>query len=394
MLLLVFALKPNGELGRREFRWIGLAVALLAALPAAPTVAMDAVGSRLTIWVVTFGVFVGLLFLVGGEACGRWSAARRGFLLSSIGLAALALVALGGGAFAATYPVLAAAVAGSVLPRRAAFGFVGAQSIGLAVAFGVSGLAVGSAISYALLFGALQLFVVHTAQMASAERAARRALEIAQERLADSSRDAERLRISRELHDVMGHHLTALSLTLEAASHAVGEAKDGAVSEALVLTKRLLRDVRQVVSTLREEGDDLDSELYRIAAEAKGVAVQWTPPAAPMAIRGASGRAILRCAQETITNAARHGGARNLWLVLESSGGGLRFVARDDGLPKSAPIEAGNGLRGIGERFSELGGWVRWGPSADGGFELVAWLPEPAEPAPTTAPGTVPGTGP
>lgn len=369
----------SAELGARELGWIGLAVAVLAALPAAPR---EEGSGRLGLWLLTFALFFVLLGLAGSKHCALGSATRRGLVLSSTALAALALVSLGGGAFAATFPVITAAVAGSQLPRSTAFAFAGAQSVGLVAAFVVAGAGVASAVSYALIFGALQLFVVHTAQVARAESAARRALETAQERLAEASRDAERLRIARDLHDVMGHHLTALSLTLEAAAYVEGEAKEEAVSEAQVLTKRLLRDVRQVVSALREAPADFDSELRRLAADARGIAVSVDLPEIALDAHDELRRVLIRCAQETITNAARHGGAANLRLTVEASGGGLRFVARDDGRVKGADMGAsatGNGLRGIRERVEALGGWVNWGVAADGGFELEAWLPAPAE---------------
>ena len=68
-----------------------------------------------------------------------------------------------------------------------------------------------------------------------------------------SSRTEERLRIARDLHDLLGHHLTALSLNLEVASHlAAGEAKES-IEKSQAITKQLLSDVRAVVSRLRED---------------------------------------------------------------------------------------------------------------------------------------------
>jgi signal transduction histidine kinase len=364
---------PRAGLGARDWRWIGLAVALLAAVPASP----EAGDSRLGAWVGLFAGFVALFALLGGEACARWRSAARGAVLGLTAAAALGLVALGGGAFAAVFPVLTAAVAGSMLAPAAAFAFAGAQAAGLAAAFALAGAGPAAALSSALIFGALQLFVVHSAQVARSERSARHELELAQRRLAESSRDAERLRIARELHDVMGHHLTALSLTLEAGAHAPAEDREQALLEAQVLTKRLLRDVRQVVSALREAPVDFEPELRRLAAEARGVRVHLPSfEATPGLAGGEAGRVLLRCAQEAVTNAVRHGGAANLWLELEASAGGLRLVARDDGRP-GGPVEPGHGLAGLRERVEELGGRIRWGAAEGGGFRIEAWLPRP-----------------
>ncbi len=367
----------------RHLRWLGIGSALLAAILAAPA---GAAAPRSWIWLATFGLFLFLFWLAAGEACAAWRPGRRLAALAAASSAGLALVALGGGAFAATFLVLVAAVAGSVLAARSALLLVATQTLALGVAFVMARADPGRAALLALVFGGLQLFVLHTAQVARAESAARRELEethrnlqIAQERLAAASRDAERLRIARELHDVMGHHLTALSLTLEAASHAAGEAKDGHVVEALVLTKRLLRDVRQVVSALREEPADLAAGLRRLAAEAKGprvhLALAGDLPAAP----GAQAQALLRCGQETVTNAARHGRAANLWIDLSARDAGWLLQARDDGHAEPpASAWPGHGLRGVEERVSELGGRVRWGPAPSGGFEIEAWIPAPA----------------
>jgi signal transduction histidine kinase len=374
--------EAGAELGPRELRWIGLAVALLAAVPAAPDVAVNARQGHLVFWLAALVAYLASFAALGSDTCARWKPARRGLVLGVVTLTGLALVALGGGAFAATYPVLTAAVAGSVLPPRPAFAFAGAQTLGLAAAFLVSGVALAAALSYALIFGALQLFVVHTAQVASAERSARHSLEQAQARLAETSRDAERLRIARDLHDVMGHHLTALSLTLEAASHAEGEPQERAVLEAQILTKRLLRDVRQVVSALREEPGDLGSELRTLAAGAKGVSVHLGPFDGSLDQLPAAARsALLHCAREAATNSARHGGARNLWIAIEPDGGGVRFTARDDGHSTTGPAP-GHGLVGIRERVEQQGGRVRWGAAPGGGFELEAWLPSTPEVAP------------
>lgn len=365
-----------GGLGARQLGWIGLAVAALVVPAAAPWGS-----SRQPLWLALALLFALLLAGLGGESCARWPVWRRAVALGIAALVSLALVALGGGAFAATYPVLVAAFAGSVLAARLAFAFAGVEALGLLIAFRLSGLSLPSAATYALIFGGLLLFVVHTAQVARAESAARRALEAAQARLAESSADRERLRIARELHDVLGHRLTALSLTLEAAAHVDGDARESAVLEAQVLTKRLLRDVRQVVSATRDEPFDLPRALRALAAESRGLAVHLAlPDAAPgsAAPPAAAARVVLRCAQEAITNAARHGRAANLWLEIAADERGLRLVARDDGRAPDV-IRPGHGLAGVRERVGELGGTANWRVAANGGFELSVVLPAAAE---------------
>lgn len=362
-----------------RLRWIGLATAAAAALPAISR------GDRpRPAFIAAWGLFALLWWWINGDACNRLRPSGRLTALAAIGLVALSLAALGGGAFAATYAVLVAAVAGSVLADRAALVLVAIQAALLPMALLLAGLALRDAAALTLMFAALQIFVVHTAQVARAEKRARRELEAANRRLseaqsslAQASRDGERLRIARELHDVLGHHLTALSLTLEAAAHLEGEPREARVAEAQVLVKRLLRDVRQVVSAVRD-APDLRRDLERLVAEAKGPRVQLTMPLGAAETGEPEARALVRCAQEAITNASRHGEAANLAIDLERSDGGWLLTARDDGRGTQAisdDAEPGYGLRGVEERFRELGGWARWGPAEGKGFELRAWLP-------------------
>lgn len=361
---------------------MGLATAALAAPLAAPPSHVPP--SRIVLWAAALGLYL-VLFLLASGVCRRWPTRGRVAVLALLALAALGLAALGG-VFGAVYVVVASALAGSLLPARAAYALVGAQSAALCGAFLAGGAAPPRAALLAFLFASLQLFVVYTATVALAEAEARRSLEeahrrlaAAQEALAAASRDGERLRIARELHDVLGHHLTALSLTLEAAVHSAGDAKDEALAEAQVLTKRLLRDVRQVVSALRETPTDLVAELQRLAAEAKGPRVHLTAADGFESVTGERARALLAAAREAVTNASRHGAASHVWLDLTRRGGALTLSARDDGRGPAAGARAGHGLLGVGERVSALGGTLRFGAAEAGGFELSAEVPAAAE---------------
>ncbi|MCB1608537.1 MAG: sensor histidine kinase, partial [Xanthomonadales bacterium] len=83
---------------------------------------------------------------------------------------------------------------------------------------------------------------------------------------------------------------------------------------------------------------------------------------------------VLRLAQEAITNAVKHAQAQNLWIALRRADGGVEVVARDDGRG-AKKVSAGNGLKGMQERVTQLGGHldVETGPGL--GFVLMAWLP-------------------
>lgn len=194
--------------------------------------------------------------------------------------------------------------------------------------------------------------------------------------LAESSRLAERMRISRELHDLIGHHLTALSLNLEVASHLVqGQAKEH-VCQAQSVAKLLLGDVREVVSQLRE-GDsiDLTHALRNLTEGVPGLAIHLELPPRFSVEDPRRAQVLLRCAQEIITNTVRHAGARNLWLRFERTEDRQMVIrAQDDG--QGAPeFRQGNGLSGMRERLAQFGGRLEIATGRGRGFALDALLP-------------------
>ena len=197
--------------------------------------------------------------------------------------------------------------------------------------------------------------------------------------LAESSRMGERLRISRELHDLLGHHLTALSLNLEVASHLVQDKAQEHVRQAQSLARLLLSDVREVVSQLRADDEiDLRKALDALieGLPEPVVHIEMAPDFNVDDPRRA--QVLLRCAQEVITNTIRHARARNLWLSFEAAGDGtLRVRARDDGQGAEA-VAPGNGLSGMRERLAQFGGGLAIDTGRGRGFSLEAWMPREA----------------
>ena len=194
--------------------------------------------------------------------------------------------------------------------------------------------------------------------------------------LAESSRLAERMRISRELHDLVGHHLTALSLNLEVASHLVNGQAQGHVLKAQSVAKLLLSDVREVVSQLRE-GDsiDLTAALENLVEGVPGLAIHLDLPPRFSVDDPKRAQILLRCAQEIITNTVRHAGAHNLWLRFERNANRQMSIhARDDGRG-AVQFRQGNGLSGMRERLAQFGGRLDIVTGNGEGFVLDAWLP-------------------
>jgi signal transduction histidine kinase len=193
--------------------------------------------------------------------------------------------------------------------------------------------------------------------------------------LAEGSRLSERMRISRELHDLLGHHLTALSLNLEVAGHLTQGRGQEHVRQAHTLAKLLLTDVREAVSQLREDGVvDLGIAIRSLVDGVPGVDIRLDM-VEPFQVQDPEcAHVLLRCAQELITNVVRHAGARTLWLRLAVDGRVVRVVARDDGRGADT-LRVGIGLTGMRERVEGLGGALSIRTAPGTGFQVDIELP-------------------
>ncbi|MGY0503875.1 sensor histidine kinase [Luteimonas sp. e5] len=208
--------------------------------------------------------------------------------------------------------------------------------------------------------------------------------------LAESVRVNERTRIARELHDLLGHHLTALSLNLEVAGHLTEGKAAGHVRQAHTLAKLLLTDVREAVSQMREDSAALNvaSALRPLAENVPNMTIDMQVAEDLVVADPARAHVLLRSVQEIITNAVRHSGARRLQIRLQRDDdeGRIRLHARDDGRGVDA-LQLGNGLRGLAERVRQEGGDVAVETAPEQGFAVDLWLPLAAEPAPLTSKG-------
>lgn len=223
-----------------------------------------------------------------------------------------------------------------------------------------------------VLIGVEQTAVVQRANL-EAERA-NRALREAQARLREQSAAEERLRIARELHDVVGHQLAGLTLTLETARHLPAEQAQPYLDNAQRTGKELLAQVRSVVSELRDGGSSGAASPRALADNWPGMQVEVGDDAVLDHVPDALRHACVRLVQESLTNAARHGAATQAWVALERADGALSVVVRDNGRGADTTVE-GNGLRGMRERFTALGGSVVWRGVPGGGFVVQASAP-------------------
>lgn len=201
-------------------------------------------------------------------------------------------------------------------------------------------------------------------------------LKATQQLQAESARLAERLHISRELHDAIGHHLAALSVNLQLASHLTEGEAVAPVREAHLIARTLLADVREVVSSLRDESTiDLRSAIETLASGVKHPVIHIEIHDELKDADPLQAHTLFRCAQEIITNAIRHASAHNLWLTLERDDSGISLRARDDG-QGADELKPGNGLRGMRERVEEFGGRLKLEARRGAGFSAEVFLPD------------------
>jgi signal transduction histidine kinase len=173
-----------------------------------------------------------------------------------------------------------------------------------------------------------------------------------------SSQKQERLRISRDLHDAIGHQLTALSLNLEVAKHKVSEEFKPLLQENLQLAKTLLSNVRQVVKEMREEEQiDLVSSLQNLINQLPNCQLQVisSPDINSLQLK----QQLMFCLQEGVSNALRHGKANLFTLACEKISNSLVINLSDNGTVTTNNNEDfGSGLAGMNERLIDFSGKV------------------------------------
>lgn len=203
---------------------------------------------------------------------------------------------------------------------------------------------------------------------------------------------AERVRIARELHDVLAHSLSQINVQASVALHLMEKQPDKA-SEALSsikdTSKTALDEVRSVLGVLRAEGGQDPSaplvpepDLSRLAGLVASVTSQGVEVTldndivdAPKAVQ----LAIYRIVQESLTNVVRHANASVAHVAISAEASGFRVIVDDDGMgvPEGAvpPAEGGRGLLGMRERAELLGGTLDISPSPRGGLRVTARIP-------------------
>jgi signal transduction histidine kinase len=237
-------------------------------------------------------------------------------------------------------------------------------------------------------------FIRARRQLVLSLRERARVAEASQQERLERARLDERARIAREMHDVLAHRLSLLSLHAGALEFRPEASPDDVARAAGVIRTSAhdaLDELREVIGLLRHEPEPAEleppqptlSELGRLLAEsqAAGMRVQAEIMVDGAAeVPGTLGRNAYRIVQEGLTNARKHApGARVMVRVSGGPGNGLEVEVRNPlpvGIGAGAPVPgAGMGLVGLAERAGLAGGRLESGTTDDGGFALRAWLP-------------------
>ena len=312
----------------------------------------------------------------------------RILVLVQAGFAAGAYLLAAGFGWVPVLFVVTAATAAYELSKRATLAVVTVQTVlvgfGATLEHGPSG---SDALLEMVVYGSFQVFAVMTIWTQQREAEGRRRLAEAHERLelahaelrgasavlATSSRSAERLRIARDLHDLVGHQLTALALELEVATHSPGGSQSH-VRRARRLAKDLLSDVREAVGELRAPRRELRETLQEVTGGLPRPCVHLDVDH-DLEVDDETSLALLRCVQEIVTNTVRHADADTLYIDLHRcDDGGVTLTATDDGRG-SDRLDPGHGLAGIRERIESVGGNVRFDTEPGHGMGVSVRIP-------------------
>jgi signal transduction histidine kinase len=201
----------------------------------------------------------------------------------------------------------------------------------------------------------------------------------------------ERARIARELHDVVAHHISMIAVQAETARIAtpgmpakgaqrlvsIGDTARTALTEMRRLLGVLREDAQADIPELRPQpGLEQLNELLDQARDAAGTAARLILSGQPVTLDPGIELAAYRIIQEALTNARRHAPGAGVDVELHYSEGGVSLRIRDNGPgPSVEPLPGGHGLSGMRERATAVGGQLRTGPAAGGGFLVEATLP-------------------
>jgi signal transduction histidine kinase len=232
-------------------------------------------------------------------------------------------------------------------------------------------------------------------RLAEARRAEERAVVLAAEqaKLAEEAVEEERSRIARELHDVVAHHVSVMTVQAGAVRRLLRPEQERE-REALVSVeetgRKALTEMRRLLGVLKEDAAPaplapqpgmatLDTLLDQVREA--GLPVELTTEGDPVELAPGVDLSAYRIIQEALTNALKHAGPARAWVVVRYGEKNLELEIANDGRSDGNSAVSGHGLVGMKERVAVYGGQLESGPRPGGGFAVRARLPIEAEAA-------------
>ncbi|WP_035739097.1 sensor histidine kinase, partial [Glycomyces arizonensis] len=355
--------------GRANWRWLLIGGLILLPFTIPITInAFDADVSASARWttLLVLGAYAACYLVFPWAIAGGWMPRRVAFgaLILGIGWILFAVVETGG-VYGLLYAMIPIAMG---LPLGWMFIFDGGTVVALvALEFSGAGYAFGYADVWSMVGISVALFF-----MVRLIRVVRRLRE-ANTTIAHLAVSAERERLARDLHDILGHSLTTITVKAGAARRLLetGQEPSRAVEELRdveALSRSALADVRATVSDYREV--TLAAELVGARAALRAADIDADMPAAVDDVDPARRELFGYAVREAVTNTIRHSGAKRLRVRMGSNW----IEIEDDGTPK-ASASRGNGLKGLAERVAPSGGTLEAGPVPDGGFKVRVEVP-------------------
>ncbi len=199
------------------------------------------------------------------------------------------------------------------------------------------------------------------------------------------ARDAERLRIARDLHDALGHNLALINVQAGAALHGLDRDPEQAVAALASIkeaSKGALQELRKTLGMLRQIDDQAPTapapSLARLTelttrAEDAGLDIQVVSEGEARTLPSTVDQAAYRIVQESLTNVARHAGASTVAVRIRYEPDAVSVVVEDDG--RGGPVQDGTGILGMRERAKAVGGRLEVNDRPEGGLRVTARLP-------------------
>ena len=244
-----------------------------------------------------------------------------------------------------------------------------------------------------LSFPILGLFVISAAAARHSERA-----RLAEERARRSEEEArravdeERRRITRELHDVLAHSVSVMTVQASAVRRRLQpeqEREREALRTVEETGRQALSEMRRLLGIMREAGEDAArapqpgvATLRTLVEQVRsaGLPVELTVEGEPVRLPPGVDLSAYRIVQEALTNALRHGGnPAHAWVAVRYGDDDVEIEVANDGRSESNGEATGHGLVGMRERVAMCGGELRTGPREGGGFRISARLPVSAD---------------